>query len=135
MSGGSAGPGPATVTGLLTQNRDRALDAGVRRAAAVAPRLIVDADPLSGPVAQAVADSGSGALAFAFEEAKYPAVQASHELAHGHPGRILAELSTRADLTVLGGRARNGAGHRGPSMVTHALLSHAHGPVVTVPSR
>jgi len=234
MSGFSiGGPGPATVTDILIQNRDRALDAGVKRAAAIAPRLVVDADPLSGPVAQAVADSGSGALmlvvgsrgsgafaamilgsvsryaathascpvavirdettpprrliaigirdaatsqdalAFAFEEAsqrhaaltavhawhgpaaeeaeqdaaehqlaalladwqaKYPAVQASHELAHGHPGRVLAGLSARADLTILGGRARSGADHRGPSTVTHALLNHAHGPVVTVPS-
>jgi nucleotide-binding universal stress UspA family protein len=224
--------GLATVADILSKNRDRALDAAVERAAALSPGLVIDADPLSGPVAQAVTDSGSGALmlvvgsrgsgafaamilgsvsryaathatcpvavirdettpsrrliaigirdaatsqdalAFAFEEAsqrhaaltavhawhgpaaedgqlaaerqladllaswraKYPAVQASHELAHGHPGRVLAGLSARADLTVLSGHAPHGVVPRGAGTVTHAVLSHAHGPVVTVPS-
>lgn len=62
--------------------------------------------------------------------AKYPDVPVSHDVVHGHPGRILAGLSARADLVVLG---RN-ATHHGPGAVTHAVLSHAHGPVVTVPS-
>jgi nucleotide-binding universal stress UspA family protein len=222
----------ATVTGILLESRDRALDAAMKRAAAVNPQLVLDADPISGPVAQAVADSGSGALmlvvgsrgsgafaamilgsvsryaathascpvavirdettvahrlvgvgvrdagscqdalAFAFEEAslrqaaltavhawhgpaahgtqdaaarqlaellagwqaKYPSVQVSQEVVHGHPGRALAGLSARADLTVLGGHAPHGAGLHGPGAVTHAVLNHAHGPVVTVPS-
>jgi len=224
--------GLATVADLLSKNRDRALDAAVERAAAISHGLVIDADPLSGPVAQAVTDSGSGALmlvvgsrgsgafaamilgsvsryaathatcpvavirdettpprrliaigirdaatsqdalAFAFEEAsqrhaaltavhawhgpaaedaqdaaerqladllaswraKYPGVQAGHELAHGHPGRVLAGLSARADLTVLGGHAPHGADPHGPGTVTHAVLNHAHGPVVTVPT-
>ncbi|HTX27898.1 MAG TPA: universal stress protein [Streptosporangiaceae bacterium] len=62
--------------------------------------------------------------------AKYPDVQASQELVHGHPGRALAGLSARADLVVLGRRSA----HHGPASVMHAVLSHAHGPVVTVPS-
>jgi nucleotide-binding universal stress UspA family protein len=62
--------------------------------------------------------------------AKYPGVPVSHDVVHGHPGRILAGLSARADLVVLG---RNAA-HHGPGAVTHAVLNHAHGPVVTVPS-
>jgi len=62
--------------------------------------------------------------------AKYPDVPVSQDLARGHPGRALAGLSARADLVVLGRRTA----HHGPGSVMHAVLSHAHGPVVTVPS-
>jgi nucleotide-binding universal stress UspA family protein len=62
--------------------------------------------------------------------AKYPKVPVSQELVHGHPGRALVGLSARADLVVLGRRSA----HHGPASVIHSVLSHAHGPVVTVPS-
>jgi nucleotide-binding universal stress UspA family protein len=62
--------------------------------------------------------------------AKYPDVPVSQDLVHGHPGRALAGLSARADLVVLGRRST----HHGPASVMHAVLNHAHGPVVTVPS-
>ena len=62
--------------------------------------------------------------------AKYPDVPVSQDLVHGHPGRALAGLSARADLVVLGRQSA----HHGPGSVMHAVLSHAHGPVVTVPS-
>ena len=58
--------------------------------------------------------------------AKYPGVTASVDVVHGHPGRVLAGLSARADLVVLG---RHGTGR-----AVHAVLSHAHGPVAIVPS-
>jgi len=61
---------------------------------------------------------------------KYPDVPVSHDVVHGHPGRALAGLSARADLVVLGRHAA----HHGPGTVIHAVLNHAHGPVVTVPS-
>jgi nucleotide-binding universal stress UspA family protein len=61
---------------------------------------------------------------------KYPEVPVSHDVVHGHPGRILSGLSARADLVVLG---RHPA-HHGPGAVIHAVLNHAHGPIVTVPS-
>jgi nucleotide-binding universal stress UspA family protein len=61
---------------------------------------------------------------------KYPDVPASREVVHGHPGLVLAGLSARADLVVLG---RHPA-HHGPRNVIHAVLNHAQGPVVTVPS-
>ncbi len=61
---------------------------------------------------------------------KYPDVPVSQDVVHGHPGRILSGLSARADLVVLG---RHPA-HHGPGAVIHAVLNHAHGPVVTVPS-
>ena len=60
----------------------------------------------------------------------YPDVSVSQDLVHGHPGQALADLSARADLVVLGRRSA----HHGPASVMHAVLSHAHGPVVAVPS-
>jgi nucleotide-binding universal stress UspA family protein len=226
-----------TVAASIVKNRDQDLAAAARAAAAIAPDVLVDTDPLDGPPAQAVTHSGSGslmlvvgsrgsgtftpmvlgsvgryaaihgscpvvvvreetmavhrqvvvgirnpqdcaaALAFAFEEAelrdahllavhawqslrasvpgphateapaateleellagwrqKYPAVAASHDVVHGHPGRVLAGLSARADLVVLGRHSSHQRALPGPARVVHAVLSHAHGPVVTVPS-
>jgi nucleotide-binding universal stress UspA family protein len=52
----------------------------------------------------------------------------------GHPGRILAWYSVRADLVVIGRSAQGGTG---PVIgaVGHSLLGHARGPVIVVPSR
>lgn len=66
-------------------------------------------------------------------QAKYPDVQVSHDFVHAHPGRALVGLSARADLVVLGRQTTRGA-LPGPGAVRHAVLNHAHGPVVTVPS-
>ena len=62
--------------------------------------------------------------------AKYPDVQVSQDVVHGHPGRALVGLSARTDLVVIGRQAV----HHGPGSVINAVLSHAHGPVVTVPA-
>jgi nucleotide-binding universal stress UspA family protein len=93
----------------------------------------------SGPVptesgAQAAADAG-GQLTGQLDDwrAKYPGVQVSQEVAHGHPGRALVGLSARADLVVIGRRTQQ-EGRPGPGSVRHALLNHAHGPVVIVPA-
>jgi nucleotide-binding universal stress UspA family protein len=51
-----------TVTDVLLEDRDRALAAAADRAAKTAPGLLIDTDRLSGPPAEAVTDSGSGAL-------------------------------------------------------------------------
>jgi nucleotide-binding universal stress UspA family protein len=224
--------GPDTVADVLIQQRDHALEEAAKRAAALSPNLVIGTDSLSGPVAQAVTDAGSGALmlvvgsrgagafsamilgsvsryaathsmspvavirdeptaahamigvgirdadscegalAFAFEEAslrdasltavhawhgpatdgalekaggelaellaswqdRYPGVRVTQEVVHGHPGRALADLSGRADLTVLGDHVPRGLSLRGPGTVTHSLLTHAQGPVITVPS-
>jgi nucleotide-binding universal stress UspA family protein len=81
--------------------------------------------------AQAAADAASQLAALLDEcRAKYPDVEVTHEVVHGHPGRALVGLSARADLVVIGRRA----GAPGPGKVRHALLNHAHGPVATVPS-
>ena len=231
-----------TVSDVIRSDSDVALTTAAARAAKVAPDLLIDADHLDGPPAEAVTASGSGALmlvvgsrgvgaftamilgsvsryaathasspvvvvreeitaahrqvgigiggpeanaaalTFAFEEAalrkasliaihawhaplsdisrtsnvlapagkdflqteasrylddlldewrgKYPDVPVSQDVVHGHPGRTLAGLSARTDLVVLGRHAA----HHGPGAVTHAVLHHAHGPVVTVPA-
>jgi nucleotide-binding universal stress UspA family protein len=66
-------------------------------------------------------------------QGKYPDVQISHDFVQGHPGRALVGLSARADLVVLGRHTTHGA-LPGPGAVRHAVLNHAHGPVVIVPS-
>jgi nucleotide-binding universal stress UspA family protein len=241
MTGGHDVSGYDTVGDILDEHRDQALVAGAERAAQAVPGLLIDADQVHGAPADAVTDSGSGALMlvvgsrgggefaamvlgsvsryaathascpvvvvreaaqaaqrqvgigigdlktnsaaleFAFEEAtlrqasliavhawhmpqsgisragdestgpgkqsveaqvtakleemlsdwrdKYPDVPVSYDVVHGHAGRTLAGLSARADLVVLG---RNAA-HHGPASVTHAVLSHAYGPIATVP--
>jgi nucleotide-binding universal stress UspA family protein len=241
MIGGHAMSGYDTVADAIRDHRDQALVVAAQRAAKAAPGLLIDADHLDGPPAEAVTASGSGALmlvvgsrgngafaamvlgsvsryaathasspvvvvreavssarrqvgigigdlentaslTFAFEEAalrkasliaihswhrpesdvsragpifaeserhvaeaetarrleqlldewraKYPDVPVTQDVVHGHPARALAGLSARADLVVLGRRSA----HHGPASVMHAVLSHAHGPVVTVPS-
>ncbi len=234
-----------TVADLLRESRDRALASAAERAAQTAPGVLIDADVLTGDPAQAVTDSGAGALMlvvgsrgisaftamvlgsvsryaaihvpcpvvvvrdettathkqvgvgvsdpersaaaleFAFEEAalrkasvmaihawhtpeydvsraggtpavpaadvlqaaaergladllddwreKYPDVQVSQDVVRGHPGRALVGLSARADLVVIGRHGTHTITH-GPGTVTHAVLNHAHGPIVTIPS-
>jgi nucleotide-binding universal stress UspA family protein len=233
------------VTDVLLGERDQALATAAERAAKTAPGVLIDTDPLHGPAAQAVTESGAGAqmlvlgsrgigaftalllgsvsryaashascpvvvvrdeapsphgligvgvadldtcgdaLTFSFEEAslrkaallvvhawhtqqteisragqaftppgpqaaaadagrhlsgllddwraKYPDVPVSQEVTHGHPGRTLIGLSARADLVVVGRHAKH-PGLPGAGSVRHAVLNHAHGPVVIVPS-
>jgi nucleotide-binding universal stress UspA family protein len=66
---------------------------------------------------------------------KYPDVDASRDVVHGHPGRVLADLSANADLIVLGRHGTHGGRVPGPARVIHAVVSHAHSPVVTVPQK
>jgi nucleotide-binding universal stress UspA family protein len=64
---------------------------------------------------------------------KFPGVQARSEVVHAHPGRVLAGSSARAELVVLGRHGPSAPHARGVGSVTHAVLGHAHGPVVSVP--
>ena len=58
-----AGPGEYDdVTDVLVKDRDRALAAAAERAAGMAPGLLIDTDPLAGAPAEAVTESGAGAL-------------------------------------------------------------------------
>jgi nucleotide-binding universal stress UspA family protein len=87
---------------------------------------------LSDPSAHAMEGKAAQRLTALIDDwrAKYPDVEVSQDILFGHPGRALAGLSARADLVVIGRHAA----HHGPGAVIHAVLSHAHGPVVTVPS-
>jgi nucleotide-binding universal stress UspA family protein len=88
--------------------------------------------PGSDAVGAAVTGQMESALADC--RGKHPDVQVSTEVVHGHPGRALAGLSARTDLVVIGRRAPDSHGLRGPGKIRHALLNHAHGPVAVVPS-
>ena len=64
---------------------------------------------------------------------KYPAVRVRQDIVRGHPARVLASYSARADLVVLGRHGGPAAGSAVGS-VQHAVLNHAHGPVAIVPA-
>jgi nucleotide-binding universal stress UspA family protein len=65
---------------------------------------------------------------------KYPDVAVREDIVHGHPARVLASYTARADLVVIG---RHGGHDTGPAIgaVQHGVLNHAHGPVVVVPAK
>lgn len=60
---------------------------------------------------------------------KFPGVTVRQDVLRGHPARMLASYSARADLVVIG---RHGAGSA-VGGVQHALLNHAHGAVAVIP--
>jgi len=64
--------------------------------------------------------------------AKYPAVPVRQDVVQGHPARVLTSYSSRADLVVISRHGRGAGSAVGG--IQHALLSHARGPVVIVPS-
>jgi nucleotide-binding universal stress UspA family protein len=64
---------------------------------------------------------------------RYPGIQTSQDVVHGHPGRILASFTARADLVVIGRHDQDGG--PGVGSVQHALLNHAHGPVAVIPQQ
>ena len=65
---------------------------------------------------------------------KYPGVRVRHDITHGHPARVLASYSARADLVVLGRHGHPADSGPGIGSIQHAVLDHAHGPVAVVPS-
>jgi nucleotide-binding universal stress UspA family protein len=65
---------------------------------------------------------------------KYPDVRVRQDVTRGHPGRVLASYSARADLVVLGRHGHPAGPGPGIGSVQHAVLDHAHGPVAIVPS-
>jgi nucleotide-binding universal stress UspA family protein len=60
---------------------------------------------------------------------KYPGVRVRQDVIRGHPARVLANYSARADLVVIGRHGDPGIGS-----TQHALLDHARGPVAIIPS-
>jgi nucleotide-binding universal stress UspA family protein len=65
---------------------------------------------------------------------KYPDVRVRQDVTRGHPGRVLASYSARADLVVLRRHGHPAGPGPGIGSVQHAVLDHAHGPVAIVPS-
>jgi nucleotide-binding universal stress UspA family protein len=59
---GAHGGSYDTVTDVLVKDRDRALATAAERAAKTASGVLIDADELTGPTAQAVTEAGLGAL-------------------------------------------------------------------------
>jgi len=97
----------------------------------IAPAVLALATPGRPAIEQETASQLEADLAD--WQGKYPDVEVSHDFVHAHPGRALVGLSGRADLVVIGRHAKHGV-LPGPGAVRHAVLNHAHGPVVTVPS-
>jgi nucleotide-binding universal stress UspA family protein len=118
-------------------------EAALRKASLIAVHAWDSPYGQIGPAVWALATPGRPALedeaarqldsVLADWQGKYPDVQVSHDFVHAHPGRALVGLSARADLVVLGRHTTHGA-VPSPGAVRHAVLNHAHGPVVTVPS-
>jgi nucleotide-binding universal stress UspA family protein len=65
---------------------------------------------------------------------KYPDVRVRQDIIHGHPARVLASYSARADLVVLGRHGHPEGTGPGIGSIQHAVLDHAHGPVAVVPA-
>ena len=65
---------------------------------------------------------------------KYPEVRVRQDVVRGHPGRVLASYSARADLVVIGRHGHPSGPGPGIGSIQHAVLDHAHGPVAVVPS-
>lgn len=66
-------------------------------------------------------------------QVKYPGVRVTQNVVNGRPGHVLASLSARTDLVVIGRYPADKTDSRDSAAVTKALLNHAHGPIVTVP--
>lgn len=97
-----------------------------------AARFAMDPDTMDAPFhPEQISDEADRSLSAVMDwwREKYPEVQVRQDVIRGHPARVLANYSTRADLVVIGRHGDNGVGS-----VQHALLDHAHGPVAVVPS-
>jgi nucleotide-binding universal stress UspA family protein len=66
---------------------------------------------------------------------KHPSVRTRQDIVHGHPARVLASYSARADLMVLGRHSHPAGPGPGIGSIQHAVLDHAHGPVAIIPVR
>jgi nucleotide-binding universal stress UspA family protein len=113
-----------------------ALDFAFEEAALRKARLVaVHTWTWSGPGSREVPSDEEGKLEglLATWRDKHPDVEARAEVVHAHPGKVLAGASARADLVVLGTHPADGPHAREVGSVTDPVLSHAHGPVASVP--
>ena len=115
---------------------ETALGFGFEEAALRKARLLAVhawSSPVSGHTEAPAEETSRLESAVTAWQEKFPEVEASVEVVHAHPGRVLAGSSARADLSCWGRHAPGGSRCPGVGSVTHAVLSHAHGPVVSVP--
>jgi nucleotide-binding universal stress UspA family protein len=64
---------------------------------------------------------------------EYPEVDSRADIVQGHPGRVLSEVSARADLVILGRHRVTDSDAPPVGSALHAVLGHAAGPVAIVP--
>jgi nucleotide-binding universal stress UspA family protein len=96
-------------------------------------RAEVGQDAIDGPFnPERISTEAAQSLSALLDEwgEKYPDARIRQDVIRGHPARVLANYSARADLLVIGRH-----GDRGIGSTRHALLDHARGPVAVVPSR
>jgi nucleotide-binding universal stress UspA family protein len=122
-------PGPSAALSFAFR------EAALRNARLVAVHAWYWSVPASRLDSPEVPDGAARQLADVLTEyqAAYPDVEVRRDVVNAHPGRLLAGASARADLVVLGRHGHPAEEGRGVSSVTHAVLSHAHGPVAVVP--
>ena len=94
------------VLGYVREQRSRAMAAAAARAARLAPGLLIDTDPVEGPAARAVTDSGSGALMLV---AGFRGIGAFAAMTLGSVARYAAD---HASCPVVVVRDEAAAGHR-----------------------
>ena len=101
-----------------------------------ATHLPAGAAELRPPDPDLISAEAARSLAAALEgwRDKYPDVRVRQDIIHGHPARVLASYSARADLVVLGRHGHPADAGPGIGSIQHAVLNHAHGPVAVVPS-
>ncbi|HYX57945.1 MAG TPA: universal stress protein [Streptosporangiaceae bacterium] len=134
---------PEDVTGTLAFAFEEAALRGADLVAVHTWYWLPTALPPSGPAgalmppdpAQISAEAGRH-LAAALEQwhGKYPEVRVRQDIVRGHPARVLASYSARADLVVIGRHGHPVGPGPGIGSIQHAVLDHAHGPVAVVPS-
>ncbi|MDM4718563.1 universal stress protein [Micromonospora sp. WMMA1363] len=88
--------------------------------------LVYDLDAFGAEEERTLAESIAG-----FAE-RYPQVPVRHRLVRGSPARVLVEESKAAQLVVVGARGRGALGGLLLGSVSHAILHHAHCPLVVV---
>ncbi|NJP34904.1 universal stress protein [Micromonospora thermarum] len=88
--------------------------------------LVYDLDVFGGEEERLLVESLAG-----FAE-RYPQVTVRHRLVRGSPGRVLVEESKEAQLVVVGAHGRGALGGLLLGSVSHAVLHHAHCPLVIV---
>jgi nucleotide-binding universal stress UspA family protein len=134
---------PEDVTGTLAFAFEEAALRGAHLVAVHTWYWLPAASQASGPSGalrppdpEQISAEASSHLTAALEQwrGKYPDVRVRQDIVRGHPARVLASYSARADLVVIGRHGHPVGPGPGIGSVQHAVLDHAHGPVAVVPT-